>query len=393
MAEARSAARLASLGRFHAALGLLAPSLRRRLPPLDAFYDFVADQDLLVDNPRHPSLTPAESAKARKALGRLEPGPVKDALSAYALICARRYAPAAALAAKARVPLLEACAIWLRGDEARSKRWLPRALERANLAVALSPSRESLLLRAQILFELEDNARGLKDLALLLRRDPGDAAVRIGRSEILADLYRYRPALRELERARGGAPAAWWFYAQRGRLRGMCGRSAGALKDFDEALRRRPKNGALRAWRAEVLRQLGRFDECRRELDLAVKQAPDYAFAWECRGRLKLMKGEPASALSDLERACRLDPAHTLAFAWRGEARLRLGRLRGARQDFDRVHPFEPINFWNADDAVEGTTPSRESRRASYWRVLDAAAASGGALGRLLRDRARRSAS
>ncbi len=384
-----AADRLASRGNFHAALGKLTPSLRRRLPPLDSFYDFVSDQDLLTDNPRHPSLTPAERAKVRQGLEALEPGPLKHALNAYGLICSRRYPQAAAAAAAARCPLLEACALWLLGDSRRSRRWLPLALERADRAVALAPSRASLLLRAQILFEFEDNERGLADLARLLRRDADDVAVRIGRSEILADLYRYRPALRELELARRGRAAPWWYYAQRGRLRGMCGFLKPSLADFDTALRRRPRRGAIRAWRAEVRRKLGRFEAARRDLDLAVRHEPRYAFAWECRGRLRLMLGDPAGALADLERACRLDPAHTLAFAWRGEARLRLGRLRGAWSDFERIYPLEPLNVWNAEAPAEGRLPSREARHASYWRTLDAAADGGDPTALLLRGRAR----
>lgn len=384
--------RFASRGDFHAALGVLAPSLRRRLPPLESFYDFVSDQDLLTDNPRHPALTAAEQASVRRRLAGLKAGPLKHALTSYALLCARRYPQAAAAAAAARCPLLEACALWLLGDSRRSRRWLPLALERADQAAALAPSRASLLLRAQILFEFEDNERGLADLASLLRRDPDDVAVRIGRSEILADLYRYRPALRELERARRGRAAPWWFYAQRGRLRGMCGFLKPSLADFDEALRRRPRRGAIRAWRAEVQRKLGRFEAARRDLDLAVRHEPRYAFAWECRGRLRLMLGDPSGALADLERACRLDPAHTLAFAWRGEARLRLGRLRGAWSDFERIYPLEPLNVWNAEVPGEGRLPSREARRASYWRTLDAAAASGDPTALLLRGRARATA-
>ena len=387
-ADPRAIRRLIARGRFHAASAALSPALASRFPPIDAFYDFVADQDLLTDNPRHPALSAAELARARRSLTRLEPGPFRDALDAYLLICARRYAPAAARAARAGVPLLEACALWLRGDAARSRRWLARARERAEFAVALSPSRASWLLRAQIHFEFEDNERGLADLARILRRNPDDLAVRIGRSEILADLYRYRPALRELNLARRGRPASWWYYAQRGRLRGMCGLRAGALRDFDEALRRRPRDGALRAWRAEVLRQLGRLAECRADLDRAVADAPRYAFAWESRGRLKLMLGEPAAARADLERACRLDPTHNMAFVWRGEARQRLGDFAGAWADYERVHPLEPRNTWNSDDAGEGRLPDRARRQAAFWRALDMAVADGSPVALLLRGRA-----
>jgi tetratricopeptide (TPR) repeat protein len=395
--DARSdAERHAARGDFHAALTALAPSLRRRLPPLEAFYDFVGDQDLLFDNPGHPSLTEAEKKKAERGLRRLKPGPARSLIGAYALLCARRYAEAARAAAaivdaahEAHASLLEACALWLLGDSRRSPRWRARALERAERAATLEPSRRALLLRAQIRMELEDNRGGLEDLGLMLRRDPKDLSARIGRVEALADQYLLAPAERELERILKIRPARWWFYAQRGRLRGVCGRLDSALSDFDEAVRRQPRRGAVRAWRGELLRKLGRLGESRAELGRAAALEPRYAFTFECRGRLLLMLGLPRLALADLERACRLDPARTLAFAWRAEARLRLGRLRGAWADLERVHPMDPLNFWNADDAVDGPLPDRARRHASYWRALDAAVsrAAGDGTAWLLRGR------
>lgn len=390
------AERYAARGDFRAALGVLAPSLRRRLPPLEAFYDFVGDQDLLFDNPAHPSLSRAEHARAARGLRRLKPGPARTLIASYALLCARRYAPAARAAAsirggthEAHAALLEACALWLLGDSRRSPRWRARALERADRAVALAPSRRALLLRAQIRMELEDNKGGLEDLGRMLRRDPKDLSARIGRVEALADQYLLAPAERELGRILKIRPARWWFYAQRGRLRGVCGRLDSALGDFDEAVRRQPRRGAVRAWRGELLRKLGRLGESREELGRAAALEPRYAFTWESRGRLLLMLGLPRQALADLERACRLDPARTLAFAWRAEARLRLGRLRGAWSDLERVSPMDPLNFWNADDAVDGALPDRAERHASYWRALDEAVsrASGDGTAWLLRGR------
>lgn len=397
MPDARSdAERRAEGGDFHAALAALAPSLRGSLPPLEAFYDFVGDQDLLFDNPGHPSLSKPQTAQAARALRRLKPGPARGLLAAYLLLCGRRYARAARTAASVRggrhdapAALLEACALWLLGDSRRSPRWRAQALERADRAVALAPTRRALLLRAQIRMELEDNKGGLADLGRMLRRDPSDLSARIGRVEALADQYLLAPAERELERILRIRPARWWFYAQRGRLRGVCGRLEPALRDFDEAVRRQPRRGAIRAWRGELLRKLGRLSESRAELDRAAALEPRYAFTFESRGRLLLMLGLPRQALADLERACRLDPARTLAFAWRAEARLRLGLLRGAWRDLERVSPMDPLNFWNADGAVDGPLPGREERRASYWRALDAAVrrASGDGTAWLLRGR------
>lgn len=229
------------------------------------------------------------------------------------------------------------------------------------------------MLRAQILFELEDKDAGLRDLGLILRRHPSCRAARLGRLEGLADAYRYRPALKEANFFLARPRAPWWAYAQRGRLRGICGRLAGALRDFDESIRRRPRQGALYAWRAEVLRRLGRYQDCRGDLDRALTLDPDYALAWELSGRLRLIEGDARRALVELERACCLDPGRSLALAWRAEAKLKLGRLRQAWSDFRRVLPLDPRRTWNVPAPAEGRAPSPGERETAFWRDIDSA--------------------
>lgn len=370
-------------GDFAAALRLVAPRLPRgRLAPrVDSFYTFVGDQDLLPADPRRP-LTREELALARAGLSGLT-GPRRQILSGYALLCARRHRQARRIfAEQARSrpadplpPLLEACALWLQGDRERVRHYLPQALARAERAVELASSREALLLRAQIRFEHEDNEGGLKDLSRLLRLYPNDVSTRIGRAEIFADLHRYPQALRDLNWVRRRRGSSWWLFAQRGRLRGMCGKPALALKDFDRAICLRERHGALYSWRAEVLRKLGRYALARRDAGLAVSLEPGYAFGWEISGRLKLMTGEARGAFKDLDSACRLDRAHSLAFAWRAEAAWKLGRWRTAWEDFERIYPLNPLNTWNASGLREGQIPSRASRVLAFENDLDLAVA------------------
>ena len=320
-------------GEYAAAFRALLPAHRVRWPRLDSFYDFTGDQDLLAENPRHPRLGAAELKTVLRALDALPAAAARELLSSYAFLCASRYLPAARRAAsahrqgeRAQGALLEACALWLQCDAKRSRRWLAPALDRAEEAVAALPRRPALLLRCQIFFELERHGEDLADLARILRQDPGDAAARVGR----ATASRPGPLSRRLEGAGAASPQRTGPLVAVRPARPFAGplrRLGAALRELDAALRRRPRHGALLAWRAEVLRKLGRLAGSRRDLDRALALEPDNAFARECRGRLLLTLGQTRAALEDLGRACRLDPARCLAFAWRGEARLRLGAL------------------------------------------------------------------
>lgn len=371
---------LARNGRYAASLGLLAPDLARRLAPgLGRFYDFSGDQDLISDNPRHPNLTPQEWKRLRRKLRLLPESPEKNCLLAFAGLCARRYAQTSHILRRLRrrypsrpdLALLEAACLWLLGDKERSRRHLPQALAAAQQAAAQRPCREVLLLRAQILFEFEDKKGGLRDLERILRADPKDVSARLGKVEGLADSFLYGPALKEIGKLLSLRPKSWWRLAQRGRVRGMCGRLRQALDDFDEAIRRRPGHGALYAWRAEVRRKLGRLQQARQDLEAAVRLAPRYAFGWELSGRLKLLAGEPRQALKDLQKACHLDRGRLLCFAWRGEAQFKLGRLRRAWADFERIFPLHPMSTWNPPESTAGSpTPSRH-RQEALWREID----------------------
>ena len=353
---------------FCGALRLLLPRAAKRIPQdLTGLYGFVADQDLLA-GPPPAALTPRDLSALRGAL-KGAPAKTRAQLLATGDILAGRPAAAVKRLDGARHDYLRAAALWLVADKTRSRAPLAAALKAARRAVKqLGPRRDVLLLRGQILLELERNDAGLADLRRVLRADPKDWRTRLGVAETLTDMYRYRPALAELARVERARGRPWWLLAQRARLKGFCGKPQLALADFDAALAKE-RRGSLLAWRAEVLRALGRLEEARADLDEAARLDPVYAFTFELRGRLRLIAGDAAGARADLDRACRLGPSHTMAFAWRGEALWKLGRAREALADFTRVAPLDPGSLWNPGT---GRVESRADREATFHAELAA---------------------
>ncbi|MDX6769350.1 MAG: hypothetical protein SF051_07445 [Elusimicrobiota bacterium] len=368
MPPVRAAARAGGVA-FTAPLRRLLP--HKRLPAdLTELYGFTGDEDMSARSPR-PVLTRGDLAKLRKALNGRADDEACLALALAAVLAGRPYDAVARLknARDGMSYLVLATALWLHADRTRSRAPLDEAFEAVKKAERLlGPRRDVMLLKAQILLEWERNDEGVAALRAVLRLEPGDWRTRLGLADTLADMKRCQPALAELARVQKQKGLTWWLLAQRGRFKGLCGRPAEALKDFDAALARE-KRGGLYAWRAETLRLLGRLDRARADLDEAARRDPGYALAFELRGRLRLVAGDDKGALSDLERACRLDPARRLAFAWRGEALWKLGRAREALADFERVAPLDPGSSWNP---ATGRMESRADREAAFLAELDA---------------------
>jgi tetratricopeptide (TPR) repeat protein len=359
-----------------ARLAQLAPGAASFFPrSLSYFYAFVGEQDLVDSHPGLKTPTRAQSTAVTSALRRVRAEPDADLLGVAAALALGRLAEAARLGrrAVARRPgerlaaLLFAAALWLRSDRqgrrdlaAQALRWAERA------AGGPRPGADALLLRAQARLEIEDYARGLKDLAAAAVLRPKDPGPRIGRVEALADAGRTIEALAELASLSRLVGCRWWLIAQRARVLAMGGRGERALADFDAALKSRPRHGGLRAWRAETLRKLGRTEEAVVEFDAALRLDPDYAFSWEARGRLRLAQGRPDLAACDLTRALTLNPRRNMAYAWRAQAWLACGRPRAAWKDLDACHPLNLETTWVA-------APGLDRREAFRLEVLQRA--------------------
>lgn len=364
------------------ALSALMPKLKREIPKdFSVFYTFVGDQDLIEENPLIRSLNVKDLFRVLETLRELSLDSQNYlALKGYAFICAGIYDKAHSCFStarglypqNARLATLEALSLWLQGDSLRSRRFRNQALRCIEKAFELGDkSRQSLLLRAQIRFDLDDNEGGLADLEEMLKRDGQDQSALIGKAERLTDIGRYEEALAAMEVLKKMAPGKWWVYAQRGRTLSFAKKLNEALEDFNRAAKMNPKSGALYSWRGEALRNLGRYGEAEKDFQKAVELDPEYSFSWECLGRLKLMQGRLKEAYEALNRAIELDPARRLlSFAFRGEAAFKLGKLRQAWKDFERAHPLNPQTTWNVM-VCEGQIVPRVQRQEAFWRDLE----------------------
>lgn len=178
-----------------------------------------------------------------------------------------------------------------------------------------------------------------------------------------------------LTRAIELAPEAGWLFAWRANARRLGGDRAGALKDFDEAIRRQPFYHRAFVWRGTLMRRLGRLKEALRDLDRAMLMDPYYSLTYYERSMTRRALGDLAGAALDLDRAFMLDRRYNWVFktggppspedyargdaeltrgiqahprvpslwAWRGELRLRKGDWPGAFADLEQATRLDPL--------------------------------------------------
>ena len=95
-------------------------------------------------------------------------------------------------------------------------------------------------------------------------------------------------------------------HLNRGAARAEAGDIAGAVGDYEQALRLMPDNAAIRFNLGNILVQGGRFDEAVAQYDLALAADPRYAPAFYYRGVAHEGAGRAEEALADYDRAIEL---------------------------------------------------------------------------------------
>ena len=116
-----------------------------------------------------------------------------------------------------------------------------------------------------------------------------------------------------------------------------------AVKTFEEALRREPKEPRPYLFLAEALIQKGvtpgtaAFDQARRVTDTAISLDPDFAFAYFDRAKLELEAKETDKAIADLEHARAANPKSTSITYLLAQAYQRNGEEKKADALFARV--------------------------------------------------------
>ena len=142
---------------------------------------------------------------------------------------------------------------------------------------------------------------------------------------------------------------------------------AGALKDFDQAIRLNPQYASAYNERAGIKFRRGDRQGALSDLNQAIKIDPEFADPYGGRGILRAVTGNLQGAQADVEKAVRLKPE--IGYTARGIVRWYGSDLRGARSDFDQalsldsefkeayaVHTYRGVLHWqlgNTDGASQ----------------------------------------
>ena len=158
-----------------------------------------------------------------------------------------------------------------------------------------------------------------------------------------------------------GDNASYYF---RGQAKYFTGDFAGALQDFEQALRLYPEGDEhylTRTWRGMARSALGEYEGALADFDESLRTyAEDSARAWAYlgRGRTQHALREYEAAIHDYEQAIRLDADLAWLGYWgRGNARYCLRQLAAAIADFDaalRLNPNDAFIFYKRGTAWYG---------------------------------------
>lgn len=121
---------------------------------------------------------------------------------------------------------------------------------------------------------------------------------------------------------------------------------AGAIEDYDEALRIRPGLPSAYLNRAASLRAMGQLEASLKDLDRAIAVDQDFYEAFSNRGSLKLDLGDTKGALEDLNRSIELNDRIPESFYQRGYAHYAVKKYDAALADFERAEHLDPKMAW-----------------------------------------------
>ena len=117
-----------------------------------------------------------------------------------------------------------------------------------------------------------------------------------------------------------------------------------SIRELNKAIRREPKNAALRVERGDYYRERGKIHHASalRDYGDAIRLDPDCAEAYFGRGLVYVREGRYSDAIRDYERAVRLNftlshADYAEAYHDRGQAYFNRGEYDRAIQDFDKV--------------------------------------------------------
>ena len=162
----------------------------------------------------------------------------------------------------------------------------------------------------------------------------------------------YNDLIGHIQNERNFRTAETYFYS--GLAKHALGDHAGAIKDYDDAIRLRPEFPEAFNNRGNAKLALGDHTGAIKDYDAAIRLRSDYPEAFYNRGTAKRYLGDHTGAIGDYDAAIRLRPEYPEAFNNRGIAKCAFDDHAGAIKDYDaaiRLRPEFPEMFNNRGNA------------------------------------------
>lgn len=132
----------------------------------------------------------------------------------------------------------------------------------------------------------------------------------------------------------GIEPTSNFAYFNRGHARHVKGDIAGAMADYNAAIRLDPTRGKYYNNRGMARAATGDLDGALADFDEAIRRTPEFPSSYSNRGNVRRATGDLAGALADYTEAIRLAPTYVDAYTNRAQLRQAQGDLAGAVADY-----------------------------------------------------------
>jgi tetratricopeptide (TPR) repeat protein len=137
-------------------------------------------------------------------------------------------------------------------------------------------------------------------------------------------------------------PASTSDYYERGVKYAKAGDYLRAIRDFDEVIRRDPKNAEALNDRCWTRALVGELEGALKDCNEALRLDPGYADALDSRGLVNLKSGRLGEAISDYDSALKAQPKRAPSLYGRGIAKLRRGNVDSGNSDIGAAKAIQP---------------------------------------------------
>ena len=153
----------------------------------------------------------------------------------------------------------------------------------------------------------------------------------------------------------------------RGRGRQDLGDSAGALRDYNEAIRLSPQSAELYAWRGVLSDETGDASAAMEDYSRGLTLDPNLGGILNRRGNLYLQQGQWDEAIANFSEAIRVDPNDAASYASRAIAYGRKNELDAALASFASALQLQPQAAWIQIERESFL--SNKARSCRRWRI------------------------